>query len=64
MKCPQCNEEMEKYEGRILGGGKPEMLWYCKTHGTWCMWSIKDTRKKQKYIKKLEDAGCDYCSES
>ena len=46
ISCPQCGTVMIRYGGRMMASGKFDKLFYCKTHGTWCDWSIRNTRRK------------------
>ena len=63
IKCPQCREVMEQFEGDVGDNGKPEKLFYCnKGHGTWCDYTIKlyyaIQRNKEKGVEFLY---CDKC---
>lgn len=50
MRCPQCDNELEVYNGRVLKSGKPEKLFYCPTHGTFCDWSLKKKNQINKTV--------------
>ncbi|MCK4545142.1 hypothetical protein KAU43_06350 [candidate division WOR-3 bacterium] len=61
VKCPQCNEVMEQFEGIKNEAGNPEKLFYCHNgHGTWCDDTIRLTRAIQR--KKKDGMVFLYCS--